>query len=312
MAKWAIGLRLPSTTGSEVETSFNKGRILRTHILRPTWHFVAPEDIRWLIELTAPRVNAANAFMYRKLELDQKVFKVTNGVLEKMLEGGKHLTREALNVGLQQKKILAKGLRLGYIIMRAELDGLICSGPRDGKQFTYALLDERVAPVKSIGREESLSELARRYFTSRCPATLKDFVSWSGLTVKEAKQGISSLPKEFVEERVGTPGYFYRKIPMGKGKIHSTFMMPDYDELFMSYKDRSVLMPTEKMARQKLSESSEYTHWMVIDGVINGAWKRSDSKGSVVDVTPFTALDKSQHQAVKKAVERYKTFANEV
>src|SRR5690349_8856972 len=130
MAKWAIGLRLGNTTDKKVEDAFNSGKILRTHILRPAWHFVSPDDIRWLIDLTAPRVNAANAFMYRKLELDDKVFRRTNSILSKMLGGGKHLTREELNAEFERQRIEAKGLRLGYIFMRAEIDGLICSGPR--------------------------------------------------------------------------------------------------------------------------------------------------------------------------------------
>src|SRR5690349_24068643 len=117
MAKWAIGLRLPSITEMEIDSAFNKGKILRTHLLRPTWHFVVPDDIRWLIALTAPRVNAANAFMYRKLELDQKIFKRTNGLLEKVLGDGKCLTREAINQEFGKKKVIAKGLRLGYILM---------------------------------------------------------------------------------------------------------------------------------------------------------------------------------------------------
>ena len=308
-AKWAIGLRLPSATDAEVEACFNKGKILRTHILRPTWHFVAPEDIRWLITLTSPRVNAANTFMYKKLELDQKVFKATSHVLEKMLQGGKHLTREILNQEFGKKKIVAKGLRLGYIFMRAELDGLICSGPREGKQFTYALLEERVPPAKVLNREEGLAELSRRYFISRGPATIRDFVTWSGLTMKEAKQGISSLPKDIIQDRTGEQEYVYKEISTGKVKINSTFIMPDYDEYGMSYKDRSALMPAGKVARQKLAGSSDYTHWLIVEGVMGGSWKKTEDD-TVIDVTTFERLGRSQQQEVKRAVDRYKAFAS--
>lgn len=92
MAKWAIGLRLAELNDDDVENAFNNGTILRTHLLRPTWHFVTPADIRWMLALTAPRVNAVNAYYYRKLELDIKVFKRSNDKLAKTLQGGKHLT----------------------------------------------------------------------------------------------------------------------------------------------------------------------------------------------------------------------------
>jgi hypothetical protein len=311
MAKWAIGLRLPETTDALVETAFNKGSILRTHILRPTWHFVTPEDIRWMIALTAPRVNAANAFMYRKLELDQKVFKRTNSIITKMIEGEKQLTREELNVELERKKILAKGLRLGYIFMRAELDGIICSGPRIGKQFTYALLEERVPAVKAISRQESLSELTKLYFTSRGPASIQDFVTWSGLTVKEAKEGVSGL-KDFLHEKQEAQTYIFKESSGNPQNVKSTFLMPDYDEYGMGYKDRSALRTTRKVAQEKISQSSDYTHWMIVDGVIEGSWSRSEkNKRIVIDVTPFGALNKSQHVDVKKAVDRYYSFVGQ-
>lgn len=155
MAKWAIGLRLPGSKDADIEKAFNDGVILRTHLMRPTWHFVAPADIRWMLALTAPRVNVANAFMYRKLELDNKIFKRSNDILVKTLQGGKQLTRAILKTALERKKIVADGLRLGYLMMRAELDGIICSGARQGKQFTYALLDERAPPVKTLDHDEA-------------------------------------------------------------------------------------------------------------------------------------------------------------
>jgi hypothetical protein len=175
MAKWAIGLRLPGLKNADIENAFNEGSILRTHLMRPTWHFVTPEDIRWMLMLTAPRVNAANAYSYRKFELDIEILKRCNDTIIKALQGGKQLTRATLKAALEQERIFADGLRLSYIMMHAELDGIICSGVRQGKQFTYALLDERVPPAKVLERDEALAELTLRYFTSRGPATVKDF-----------------------------------------------------------------------------------------------------------------------------------------
>src|SRR5713226_2242979 len=187
-AKWALGLRMQGVTDDVIEQAFADGAIIRTHVMRPTWHFVAPADIRWMLALTAPRINA---YYNRKLELDDAVFRHSNAVLAKALQGGKQLTRSELASVLQLAGIAADNLlRSTYIIMRAELDGIVCSGARRGKQFTYALLDERVPQTRNLDRDEALAEFARRYFTSHGPATLQDFVWWSGLAAADAKAGL--------------------------------------------------------------------------------------------------------------------------
>ena len=143
-AKWALGLRLQGATDDEVERAFADGAVLRTHLMRPTWHFVTPADIRWLLALTAPRVHAANAFMYRKLELDSRRFQESRAALTRALRGDEHLTRDELRGVLQKAGVAADdGMRLAYLMMHAELDGVVCSGARRGKQFTYALMDAR-------------------------------------------------------------------------------------------------------------------------------------------------------------------------
>ena len=199
-AKWALGQRIQNATDAALDRSFNEGKILRTHVMRPTWHFVTPANIRSMLELTAPRVRAANTFMYRKLELDKAVFRRSNAALAKALPGGKQLTRSELKSMLQHAGIDADGLRLGYLMMRAELDGVICSGARRGKKFTYALLEEHVPQVTALERDQSLAELIRGYFRSRGPATLQDFVWWSGLTMADAGNGIEMVKSQFVNE----------------------------------------------------------------------------------------------------------------
>jgi hypothetical protein len=246
MARWGIGLRLPGSNDAEVEKACNEGAILRTHLLRPTWHFVTPEDIRWMLVLTAPRIYALSSFMFRKLELDDRTFKRSSAVLEKTLRDGKHLTRLELNTALARAKIKADGPRLGYIMMRAELEGIICSGPRKGKQFTYALLEERVPTFKPIDKEESLVRLAHRYFTSRGPATLQDFATWSGLTVKDAKAGMNALDRNFIHEVLDGKEYIFLPSQKNVKNPQTTFLMGDYDEYGMGYKDRTTIFnPTE-------------------------------------------------------------------
>jgi hypothetical protein len=187
-------------TDDVVEKAFAEGSILRTHVLRPTWHFVAPADIRWMLELTAPRVKSAIGFNCRRMSMDDAIFARSRKVLVAALRGGRQLTRDALRRAIQRAGIATDDVRLVLILMRAELDGVICSGARIGKQFTYALLDERVPRTKALTRDAALAELTRRYFTSRGPATVQDFVWWSGLTVADARAGIEMTGRRLVRE----------------------------------------------------------------------------------------------------------------
>ncbi|MET0393433.1 MAG: winged helix DNA-binding domain-containing protein [Chitinophagaceae bacterium] len=307
MAKWAIGLRLPGTTDSVVEKAFNDGAILRTHLMRPTWHFVVPADIRWLLALTAPRVHAANAFMYRKTELTTALFRRSNDALIHALEGGKQLTRAGLQAALQRKKIMADGFRLAYLLMYAELEGILCSGPRQGKQFTYALLDERVPAAKNQSRDESLAAFTRRYFASRGPATLQDFTYWSGLTVKDVKTGAALLPGSFERFTLAGQEYFFLPASERQGP-RSTFLLPDYDEYGMSYKDRSILYQPG-MAAGKGRSNPVFSHLVVTDGRMAGTWQRTVKRNVVtVETASFSPLTKTKQQALQKAVGRYISF----
>ena len=175
-AKWALGMRMQEATDDVIEQAFSEGKILRTHVMRPTWHFVAPGDIRWLLALTAPRVQTVNSHGYKVFGLDADIFKRSEKAIAKALEGGKQLTREELIKTLGEAGIVTGDVHLVHILMHAELEGLIVSGPRRGKQFTYMLLEERVPAVAPISRDEALFNLTKRYFTSHCPATVQDFV----------------------------------------------------------------------------------------------------------------------------------------
>ena len=309
--KWAIGLRLPEgIQDTAVEKAFNEGAILRTHLMRPTWHFVTPVDIRWMLALTAPRVHAVNAYWYRKFELTTSILKRNNDILIKALQGGNQLTRVTLKEALAQKKIMADGLRLGYIMMHAELDGIICSGPREGKQFTYALLDERVPPTKSIDREAALATITTRYFNSRGPATIKDFAYWSGLSLQEIKAGVASVKNQFEKVTINDKEYFMNPATVsGKRNLQATFLMPDYDEYGMSYKDRSALSLAKTNIEPRDGNQEAYSHWIVIDGLISGAWNQT-VKGNVIHIETnfFLSMSKSKHQDVLRAMKRYCSF----
>ncbi len=310
IAKWSLGLRMQDATLKGIDQAFADGAILRTHLLRPTWHFVTPGDIRWMLALTAPRVHAANAHMYRKLELERPLFKRSNAVLAHALRNGKHLTRNELREALQRAGIaIDDALRLVYIIMHAELDGLICSGAPRGKQFTYALLDERAPRPGRLKHEEALAELARRYFASRGPATVQDFAKWSGLTVADARRGLEEVKARLQHEQMDKQVYWFSASKASaKSAMPAAYLLSIYDEYISGYKDRSAIAETEIGA--KLSAMGNALRSIIlIDGQVIGTWKRALRKDAVVIGTdPFARLTIADTRAVAAAARRYGQF----
>ena len=312
MAKWAIGLRVRGSTDQQVEEAYNAGKILRTHVLRPTWHFVTPSDIRWLLKLTGPRVQTFSQTYYKKLELDKKLFKKCNEIFIKSLQGGHQLTRTALQAELKRGKINASGIRLAFLMMQAELDGIICSGKREGKQFLYALLEERVEPVKQIDREQSLSLLAHKYFRSRGPATVNDFSWWCGLLISECREAIKMLSDEFVKEKIEGKEYIYYNVPLVKSKLADrSFFMPDFDEYGIAYKDRSSLFDKEKISEKSFA-SLGYPHVLVIDGTIAGTWKiiKEGREIKILEKQANRDILITNRNTINKAGKRFREFTS--
>ena len=304
-AKWALGLRMRAATDAAVEAAFNEGKILRTHVMRPTWHFVAPEDIRWLLQLTAPRVNIKCGPYYRKLELDDAVFKRTNRVLKKALKGGKHLTRVALQKLLNDSGTAANdSIRLAHIFLRAELDQIICSGPRLGKQFTYARFDERVPQAKPLSRDEALAKLTRRYFTSHGPATLQDFVWWSGLTSGDAQQGIALAGRRLERVVINEKDHWIGLCLQTSQPRHPVHLLPSFDEYTVAYKDRQAFHDQASMSAMGLLGPI-----VIVQGKMVGIWERtSDKKSAMLTLRLFKPLTRSADRAVARAVARYEAF----
>ena len=309
-AKWALGLRMHAATDEVIEKAFAAGEILRTHVMRPTWHFVTPVDIRWLLKLTAPRVHAANGHYYRKLELDQAVFKLTNKAITKALRGGRQLTREALRAAVQRAGVRTDDLlRFNFILLRAELDGVICSGARQGKQFTYALLDERVPETKSRSRDQALADLTRRYFTSHGPATVPDFVWWSGLTVKDANSGLDMVQSHLSKEVIDSKTYWRSSAMLPEKRVaRVAHLLPAFDEYLISYKDRSAAVETNN-DKETPRGNMIFNSAIVIRGRVVGSWKRSLEGESVrITLNYFAPLSKAQRQLVADAADRYGAF----
>jgi hypothetical protein len=311
-AKWAIGQRLPWATDASLDDSYNTGEILRTHVLRPTWQFVTPADIRWMLALTAPRIHALNAYYYRKMELDEAVFAQTHEVMTRELQGNRYLTRTEIMQILEKIGIRANELRSSYIMMHAELEGLVCSGPRKGKQFTYALLEERVPPAPSLTREEALTELAKRYFEGHGPAMLQDFVWWSGLTVADARSGLEAAKSHLVHETIDDKTYWWSPsapVIASPKRTPTVYLLPNYDELLLSYQDRSEVEGVEEYMKRMERDSILFSHTIVIDTRVAGTWKRSFQKGVVnIVASTFHPLTSDEHEAFAAAADRYAAF----
>jgi len=304
-AKWALALRMQSATNAGIEEAFNRGTILRTHLMRPTWHFVAHDDIRWLLELTAPRVNLRCGPNYRKLELDDTEFKRSRKVLEQALKNGKHLKRSELRKRLNESGVAADDtIRLAHILIRAELDGIVCSGPRIGKQFTYALFEERASAAKKIDRDEALAKLMRCYFRSHGPATLQDFVWWSGLTAADAKCGLELVERQL--EKVSVEEKVYWELgssDISRSSLNSAHLLPVYDEFFVAYKDRQVVFDS-KEGKPPLTSWDLLGPTVIINGMAAGTWKRTSDKKSI-EVKFTKALKETEQAAVTQANDDY-------
>ncbi len=309
-ATWGIAHRRDGLSQATIDRAYADGAILRTHAMRPTWHFVAPSDIRWLLTLTSPRVHAVNASYYRKLELDADVLARGATVLTNALQGGKHLTRTELAAALEQAGILRASddrLRLTYLVMHAELEGLICSGAMRGKQHTYALLDERVPPAaQAVEREEALVELIRRYFTSHGPATVKDCAWWSGLAPGDVRRGLELNTSQLEIARVD--GQVYWIGPNSHTDLAASpiaHLLPAYDEYTIAYKDHTAILDPD----YRELVVAAFGIVIVIDGQIVGAWKRVvETHRVLLTLEPFRALNEAEQQALDLAIQRYQAF----
>jgi hypothetical protein len=307
-ACWGLAQRVRGATESSVERAFDRGAILRTHVLRPTWHFVVPADIRFLLSLSHGNVTRRMAPYDRKLGLTSRVFAKSNDVLARTLEGKRYRTRSELAEALATHGISAAGQRLGHLMMRAELDAVITSGPRRDKQFTYALLDERAPSTRPVPRAEGLAELARRYFTTHGPALLADFGWWAGITLAEARAAVLATPS--LSERVlaGRSYFSPRPRPAPTTASSSVLLLPNFDEYLIAYKDYAPIFDPA-LASKLLPRERLFANLVVVGGQVAGGWRRTlEPKRVHVEVTMFRKLSSGERRGVERAAADYARF----
>lgn len=306
MAKYAIGIRLKNSTDKIVEEAINKGEIIRTHVLRPTWHFVAAEDIRWMLDLTAKNLNRSLSSNNKRLELDEKTFSKANKIIEKLLRDGKHLTRKEIMQALEKKGIRTDDLRAGHIMFRAETDLIVCNGIKRDKQFTYALFDERVPYSKKLAKEEALAQLTLRYFFSHGPATLKDFSWWSGLSLKDATTGLESVKLNLTSEKYKDNFYLFAKQAESK-KNSSITLFPAYDEFLISYKSREISVDTPNLPRT-FTNNGIFNPVIIHNAKVIGTWKPQYKKDLVIIPYFFNKPAEKQKEFCRKAAKEFGKF----
>jgi len=309
-ALWAIGLRLPEAAEADIEKAIADRKIVRTWPMRGTLHFVAAADVRWMLELLTPRIIAGAARRRQQLELDDAVFARCEKLFSKALQGGRPLMRDEMYEVLSRAGISMNGQRGYHILWRLAQEGLICFGPRAGKQPTFVLLDEWVPVVKNMKRENALTELARRYFTSHGPATVQDFVWWSGLTMADAKAGLELASSQLAHETVDRKVYWMAKgrpdLRQAEATVH---LLPGFDQYLLGYRDRSAVLNVQHALKIVPGSNGMFMPMIVSQGRVVGIWKRTLQKNRVVITgSPFAKLSRAETRDFTAAAERYGRF----
>jgi len=312
-ARWSVGQRANGLLDeAAVEAALARGDIVRTHVMRDTWHFVTRSDARWLLRLTGPRIQARNGTQYRKLRLDSAQLAKTDALLADVLSGGVQLTRRALADELAQRGLVADGPRLAYILMHAELEEVICSGARQGKQNTYALFDDRVPPGASFDRDAALAEAVLRFFTSHGPATVKDFTWWSYLTVADARRGLELVGDALESTVIDGRTYWSAANDGGTASRRAApraHLLQVYDEYVIAYRESRDLLDLDHLAGRLPGGQVMFLHAVILDGQVIGHWRRQITKTALIAETQLArALSDAEATAVEEAVARHGAF----
>jgi hypothetical protein len=309
-AKWSLGLRTPGSTDADVERALATGEIVRSWPMRGTLHFTAAEDLRWMLALTTPRLLAGAARRRARLDLDERTLERAREVAVRLLHGGKKLTREELLAELERAKISTAGQRGYHMLWHLSQSGTLCFGPPLKQQQTFVLLDEWVKHPLRLQGDEALGELARRYFESHGPATLKDFTAWTKLTAGHVKIALAVARPSLQELVLGGVSYWMaRDARPAAPPAVPVLALPGFDEYLLGYRDRSAVLAAEHRQRIAPGANGIFMPTIVVQGQVLGTWRRTaSSKGVRVEAVPFTTLSASALKGFELAAGEYGRF----
>lgn len=305
-ALWGIGLRTREAKEVDIERALADRSIVRTWPMRGTLHFVAATDVRWMLKLLAPKGIARSANLYKQSGLDNKVLTKCRKVVLQMLMKEKQLSRADIYIRLEKAKIHTADQRGLHILGHLAQEGVVCFGPRKAKQQTFALLDEWIPESRVLTRDESLAELATRYFKGHGPATLQDYYWWSGLTPAEARRSIEMSMSHLVPETINDKEYWMNRDFTAVKRQPAIYLLPAYDEYTVAYKDRSAILDSQYAEKAR---NGIFSAVVILDGKIAGTWSRSFKNERVsVEVKTFNKLKAAEVTQVNKQIELYSNF----
>lgn len=313
LARWAIGTRLENKTVKDIDEALNTGKVIRTHILRPTWHFVSAEDIHWMYDLSNARLKPVYQSYAKQSGADIAFINRTIPLLEKALLDGKHLTKTEISEVLQTQSITLDTTHLNMLIHFAEMEGIVVNGRLNGNKQTYTLLGEWAPRKHTLSKEEALERLARRFFTSHAPATINDFAWWSGLSLTECKQAIELIKGDFVSETINSRTFWMKKdLKVPPTSEHSALLLPPFDEFVVSYKDRSELIADHHYSKV-MTKNGIFSPTLMLNGEIIGSWKKTIKKGvPQIELSYFEKTPKHIQQLFepeRKRLERFYAYS---
>ena len=307
-ALWGVSRRVAGRPGRDAMLqAFDRGDFLRTHLMRPTWHFVAPADARWLLRLTAPRLRRQMAMYDRQQGIDQETVLRSNETLAAAVASARHRTRRELVAALENAGIPAGNGRITFLLLHAEFDEVLISGAMSGKQQTYAAFDERVTPGPDLGEDEALGTLAGRYVATRGPATAKDLATWAGLTLGQARRGLSVIEKDCVIIDVDGLTMWSMPDAVPAQPIASppvVDLLQGYDELIMSYSESRMLLAPKGVL--PVADYATHAHAVLVDGALAGHWRHQLNGSSArIEVQLRRPISVSEREALEQAVSDY-------
>lgn len=308
-AKWSIGLRLKGSTNRDIELAFRNRSIVRTWLMRGTLHIVSAADIRWMNNLLAQRIIHGTAGRNRELELDENTLLRSGEIMVRALQDHEPINRRDLLSILEQNGISTQGQRASHLLQRASLDGLICQSNITNKNPDFILMESLNSGHRIMQRDEALSELAVRYFTSRGPATLQDFIWWSGLPATEAKIGIEGSKNRLVETTIEGVTYWQGKQDIPLNNFPLIHILPGFDEILLGYKNRSFTLDPQFTNRWCPGNNGMFLPFCLVDNQVLGNWKGIIRNNKIsIEIFPFVPWKKTQMTEISKAVEPYCKF----